>query len=499
MLPDLLDGLLTPRSAAWACALLLGLALLRFLRGFFAKRAMLAGIPVAPGGNWLLGHVIPLAKREDPWHLMKEWLYASEPIVRFRILSRHGVILRDPHAIKRIFQTHMKSYPKDVDFSYKTFLPLLGTGLVTAEGALWQSQRLLMAPALRVEILSEVVRIAKVAADRLTEKLEGFRGTGEVVDMEEEFRLLTLQVIGEAILSLPPEECDKVFPELYLPVMEENNIRTMRRWRMYIPSPDWFRQNYRMRELNKYIKALLRRRWNDRQCGNKAEKGDILDRIMEAIEDKGEKWNAGLEEQLCYEVKTFLLAGHETSAAMLSWSLYELTQNPHCMAKVQGEAHDVFGREDILPERKAVDAMQYTLSTLKESLRKYTVVPVVCRSVGVSQDELCGHPIPKDTLVVCSLQGVHDLYKDPDTFNPDRFMPGGEYENFDGAIRPFMFVPFIQGPRNCLGQHFSLLESRVVLSLLVKRFTFTPTVEGPPRRSLIIPESLRDGLKMRID
>lgn len=120
------------------------------------------------------------------------------------------MVLRDPQTMKRVFQTHYKSYPKDKDFSYGPFLNILGTGLVTSEGALWHQQRLLMAPALRVEILSDVVRIAKEAVDRLTEKLEKVRGTGVSVDMQEEFRLLTLQVIGEAILSLPPDECDKV-------------------------------------------------------------------------------------------------------------------------------------------------------------------------------------------------------------------------------------------------------------------------------------------------
>lgn len=117
--------------------------------------------------------------------------------------------------MKHVFQTNMKAYPKDKAFSYGPFLCILGTGLVTSEGDKWHQQRLLMAPALRVEILSDVVRIAKEAADRLTEKLEKLRGTGVGVDMQEEFRLLTLQVIGEAILSLPPEECDKVLHAVY--------------------------------------------------------------------------------------------------------------------------------------------------------------------------------------------------------------------------------------------------------------------------------------------
>ena len=101
-------------------------------------------------------------------------------------------------------------YDKDLDFSYGPFLPILGTGLVTANGALWQKQRLLMAPALRVDMLDAIIPIAKNATDRLTKRLQQYKNTAAPVDMFEEIRLLTLQIIGEAILSLAPDECDRV-------------------------------------------------------------------------------------------------------------------------------------------------------------------------------------------------------------------------------------------------------------------------------------------------
>jgi cytochrome P450 len=81
---------------------------------------------------------------------------------------------------------------------------------VTADGELWQKQRNLMGPALRIDVLDDIIVIAKNAVDRLCSKLEPLRGSGEHVDMNEELRLLKLQTIGEAVLSLAPEECDKV-------------------------------------------------------------------------------------------------------------------------------------------------------------------------------------------------------------------------------------------------------------------------------------------------
>jgi hypothetical protein len=79
--------------------------------------------------------------------------------VRLRILQRHMVVVGSPEGLKRVFQTNQRAYVKDLDFSFHPFLPILGTGLVTAQGDLWQRQRLLMAPTLRVEVLDDVVRL----------------------------------------------------------------------------------------------------------------------------------------------------------------------------------------------------------------------------------------------------------------------------------------------------------------------------------------------------
>lgn len=94
-------------------------------------------------------------------------------------------------------------------------------------------------------------------------------------------------------------------------------------------------------------------------------------------------------------------------------------------------------------QRPAADGMTYTLAVLKEALRRYSVVPVVTRSLK-AEDELDGRPVPAGTLIVALLQGVHNQWAQPAEFRPERFLPGGEYETFDEAVRPYMFVPFIQ-------------------------------------------------------
>jgi len=406
------------------------------------------------------------------------------------------VVVDDPYAIKRMFQTHVKAYPKDTAFSYGTFMSILGTGLVTSDGAVWQEQRLLMAPALRVDLLDAVIPIAERALKRLTVKLEEIRGTSQPIDIASEFRHLTLQVIGEAIMSLQPDECDQVLAKIYLPIMEECNKRVIHRWRMYVPTASWFQQEQRLRKLNSFIKTVVQKRWTEYVPDYQPR--DLLDQMITALKVKNKEWSTELFEQMCYELKTFLLAGHETSASMLAWSLYELLRKPEYLAKVREEADQVFANENATPGKKELDTMEYTLAVLKESLRKYSIVPVVSRELSADQDELSGYKIPKGTMIVISIRGVHAKYKNPTEFIPDRFLPGGEYEGFDDDIRPFMFLPFIQGPRNCIGQYFAMLEARYVLSYLIKNFEFTLADSQPIIPGDAIPEAPSDGLSVLV-
>lgn len=96
---------------------------------------------------------------------------------------------------------------------------------------------------------------------------------------------------------------------------------------------------------------------------------------------------------------------------------------------------------------------------------------------------------------------MHDSWKNPSQFSPERFVTGGEYDQFDEDVRPYMFLPFIAGPRNCLGQHLALLEARVILSCLMKRFTITPVLgaKAGERHASVIPVGPAHGMLVTIN
>eukprot|EP00892_Ulva_mutabilis_P004131 jgi/Ulvmu1/208/UM001_0212.1 len=435
-------------------------------------------LPRVPGGMSLLRQLPAMALHPLPWDYMASWIDNTKYNIMFWGLPfQDFVIVRGGEAMKQVLQTRFKDWHKEMSLSFHPFLCIFGTGLVTSEGPLWQKQRKTMTPAFKGDILQDVIGIGQRAVQRLMTKIDDIAGTGRSIEIEEEFRLLTLQVITEAIMSLPYQESDRVFPKLYLPIMEECHLRVLQRWREYLPIlPSWWSHRSRIRQLDAFVIGLLRT--HRQQIETRAassdtlEAQDMLDAILLGKRAAGEAWSADLEKQLCYELKTFLLAGHETSASMLTLTLLEVLHNPAHSQRILAEAEAVLGPPGSQREPTAAEAeegMQYTRACLQEALRKYSIVPLLVR-VAVRDTELLGHNIPAGTKCSLMVSSTHKLWQEPQEFRPERFLPGGEFEQFPEETRRFMYVPFGQGPRVCIGQHFSLMESRVVLATLLQHF-----------------------------
>ena len=492
------------------------LVLYRYLAESYRLEGLMRSIPV-PGGRWpFVGHVVTLL-RGRPWEVFMGWYRTYGPVVRFNFFNEHYVMVADPALIEQIFKTRLEVYEKDLTRSYGPFMCLLGKGLVTSHGALWKKQRSLVAAVFNVEILGDVSSVSIRATDRLSVQLDALAGKPDgALDMMEELRRLTLQVIGETILSLPPQESDRVFPKLYLPIVDEANLRVWYPWRQYLPSKARSEFDAAVAELNRYVTALIRARIPDVlacRAGSGSEsdlaavaKKDILGRIMVAVEDD---FADEIVLQLRDEVKTFLFAGHETSSMMLTWALLELIRHPECMQHVLDEANEMFGVDyragDEMPNYRDVRrGLVYTEKVLKEALRRWSVVPVVTRQAVEDDwltveddagDEVGKYFIPKGTRIAVPIAVVHNnekLWDHPEQFNPDRF---------DSRMaHRFAYLPFIQGKRDCIGQPFAMLEGKIVLALLVQRYHWhlMPDVTDD-RHAFKIPVCPLRGLRCRVE
>lgn len=183
------------------------------------------------------------------------------------------------------------------------------------------------------------------------------------------------------------------------------------------------------------------------------------------------------EEDIREEVDTFMFEGHDTTAMGMSWILYLLGHHPEIQEKLAAEVDSLF--EEMLAESSdktpvnidlnRIRELKYLECVIKEGLRLCPSVPFVGRTL-TNDIDIKGYLIPKGTTVLCFIYQLHRdpaIFPNPERFDPDRFLP----ENVNHR-HPFAYVPFSAGPRNCIGQKFAMSELKIVLSYLVRNFTF---------------------------
>lgn len=424
---------------------------------------MVQPVPHAPQKLPLVGHMAALMTGA-PWDVMEGWLRQRGPTVRFEIPGAWYLATKDPEFIRHIFVGAADSYVKDMR-SMGAFLDLLGHGLLTSDGELWKRQRATLARAFRIDALRSVADVSIRAAERFGQVLEAHARTGEPVDIAAHFRRLTLQVIAEATLQMPPHESDEVLPRLYEPLVEEANKRVWMPLRGWLPIPAKLRYDRSLAQLDEFLVSKVRGRLRRRRADPEARPVDMLDMLLASLDDGG--WDPDRERLVCDELKTMLFAGHDTSSAMLTWTLHALTQHPRELERLRAAAAEVFVGEGV-PDYEQLKRLDFAGACLKEALRLYNIVPIVTRQ-AIVDDRFEAIEIPKGARIMVHMQALHkdpQQWPDPDSFRPDRFL--------GDASTGYRWLPFITGPRSCVGQHFSLLEAKIVLSKLALAFDFAP-------------------------
>ena len=289
-----------------------------------------------------------------PWDLLQSWNERYGGIICFPLLGTTIFSLTDADAIKAVLQSHTACFKKDVENTMKEFLVILGTGIVTSEGASWLQQRRKMSHPLRVDVLHIIPHQTLQAVQRLMRHLDRAAHTNStsssaststsnstskstssaatptptrpkqsVVPLGSLLRHLTLQVISGSFLSLSAEESDSNFARLYLPIVDEANVRVWHSYRGYcFFLPSFWKYHWNVYRLNAYVSQLIRQRWMLRRQQQPAppknnatpRQEDILDKVLADCEKEFSKVTVLPEyavRQLRDEMKTFMLAGHE--------------------------------------------------------------------------------------------------------------------------------------------------------------------------------------------
>ncbi|ORY96310.1 cytochrome P450 [Syncephalastrum racemosum] len=192
------------------------------------------------------------------------------------------------------------------------------------------------------------------------------------------------------------------------------------------------------------------------------------------------------DEELKSNLCVFFLAGHDTTANALTFAIYYLAVNPDIQEKAREEAIKAFGDNhgDILPTAEETKELQYINCIIKETLRIAPPATGVISRGLTTDSEISGMVFPKGTRVMLDIYELHHnprIWSNPEKFDPDRFLPGGEAEQLASNGSSMAWVPFSNGARQCIGANFSLAEQRVLLPLLLRKFEWS-LPEGSPHK-----------------
>ncbi|KAJ4805990.1 Cytochrome P450 CYP97A16 [Rhynchospora pubera] len=407
----------------------------------------------------------------------------------FRLIfgPKSFLIVSDPAIAKHILRDNSKAYSKGILAEILDFV--MGKGLIPADGEIWRVRRRAIVPALHQKYVAAMISLFSEASYRLCEKLDKAASDGEDVEMESLFSRLTLDVIGKAVFNYDFDSLthDNGIVEAVYIVLREAEMRStspIPTWEI----PIWKDISPRQRKVNEALKLV-----NDTLdnliaiCKRMIEQEDlqfheeymneqdpsILHFLLASGDDVSSK-------QLRDDLMTLLIAGHETSAAVLTWTFYLLSKEPEVMAKLQEEVDRVLG--DRMPTIDDMKKLIYTTRVINESLRLYPQPPVLIRR-SMEDDVLGGHPIGKGEDIFISVWNLHRCPKswtDADKFKPERWPLDGPNPN--EINQNFSYLPFGGGPRKCVGDMFATFENVVATAMLVRRFDFqlapgAPSVE----------------------
>ncbi|MFE0649560.1 cytochrome P450 [Streptomyces sp. NPDC059534] len=380
---------------------------------------------------------------------------AGPPGVRATV---YGVFSAD--GAQQVLAGESANFRKDNAF-YQEIRESFGNGLLTSQDEDYLRQRRLVQPLFTKRRVDGYA--AAVAAEVTTLTAEWQDGGAASVDVLQEMTRLALRAVARILfgtdVDTAVEIVERSFPELGAYVLRRgySPLKFPRDW----PTPG----NRKAAAIHEALYEVCDRIIAERRGSDRAHGGDDLLTLLveaESAEDAG--FDAT---ELREQVLVFLLAGHETTATSLGFALHLLGKHPEAQKRAHEEIDRVLAGRT--PGAADLDSLPYVTQVLKEAMRLFPAAPVIGRR-AVAATEVGGVTIPAgaDVIVAPWVTHRHPAYwEDAERFDPDRFTPEAE------AARPrYAWFPFGGGPRACIGQHFSMLESVIALAMILQKYGF---------------------------
>jgi cytochrome P450 len=395
------------------------------------------------------------AVRTNALEIWPQRAYRDDVLVQ-SFLGRTRLLLNTPAAIHRVLVENTVNYRR-TPAAIRILRPVVGEGLILSEGEAWRHQRRTIAPALSPRIVPVLARHVVGAADEAVTRLATERGP---VDLLAAVQLLTLEIAARSMFSLEMRRYGAALRRL----MARFAVRLARPYLldMLLPAAvPTLRDLARMRFRADWV-ALMDEIIAARFDADASESPRDLFDVLLAARDP-QTGAAFSRAQLRDQMSTMIVAGHETTALTLFWSMYLLASAPAEQERVFAEARTIAFTPESAAD--ALTKLTYTRAVVSEALRLYPPAFAIAR-VALAPDAVGNVRIPRGSLVMVSPWVLHRhvaLWNNPDAFDPARFI--------DGQPAPRLaYLPFGAGPRICVGAQFALAEATLVLAILIRHF-----------------------------
>jgi len=384
----------------------------------------------------------------------------------------YNYVINHPDDIKRVLLSNHRNYTKGEGMDRVKIL--LGNGIMTSEGDFWRRQRRMMQPAFHRRVIDQFSALIREVNDKFAARWAEKAARAEAINLGDDTSELTLEIVLRSIFGSDLARLETQFGANPFQVVAKEQNRDLK-------------FAFRFRSLSKLVAELIERR---RRIPS--EHFDFLSMLM-ATRDR-ESGAPMSDKELIDEVLTLIVAGHETTAAALTWTWYLVSIHPDTGERLHEEA-DRTGSEGTLG-LDAAESLQFTHQVLQEALRLYPPGWLLTRRT-LEADELGGYTVAPRTDVFISPYVLHRhpaFWSEPEEFKPERFAGADAEER-----HRFSYIPFAVGPRHCIGENIAMFEMLVHVHAMSRRFRLTRAGNEPIEIEAQINLRPRSELMMNVE
>lgn len=415
-----------------------------------------------PPARPIFGHAH--AFRQDPLGFLVGAARDHGPLVELRLGPLRYFLVSEPQLIAEVLQTESDTFQRDTRSSRNNAL-VTGVSLLSTDGDTWRRQRRLVQPIFHQKRLAKLAETMEATCRECLAHWIRAARNGTVIDLASEMNRLTFTIVGRCLFGAELGERSKEVERHFPLLLQEVYTRSQ----ALVALPVWmpFPRHRRFQKALDVIHGVVKDLVDARQARAGDPGDDLLGLLLSARDEDGDSLT---EAEITSQVVTFLLAGHETTSSLLTWTFSLLSRHPDEEAALENELDEVATTGDLL---ERIGKLPRLNAILRESLRKYPSVWILERR-GIVARELGGYQLPENSDVILSpyvTQRLPQHWPNPEIFRPERFL-GEKSEPKKGADSAYF--PFGAGPHQCIGQHFAMMEARIALATLAERCRLVP-------------------------